>query len=145
MGVLSNRQFQLKVRAGGASRDVNTKEEAPASGGYVSTPAGESRMRGRVTAGVVGRHLDRISGNGGYQGGWPAKEGGNRVTYLDHSRRVLSAGLAVGLGHAYGQESVYLPNRANPYPKTKELTGEAADYIRNARVNGSNYPKPKRP
>lgn len=148
MGVLSNRQFHDRVRAeGGASRDIHSLQEAPSSGGFVSTPGSErTHTDEEFTPHAVGAHLKEARANKGtgYQGGWENREAPERPFYLDHSRRTLSVGLAVGLGHVYGQDSVYAPRHpaaraSGGYIKMNSAL--AKQVIAETRVNGSNYPK----
>lgn len=110
MSRVSDEQFAHLANTGGASRRVITREEAPKSGVYVSTPDLEQRYDHNVTAKDVAEHRQRILNTRGakgvqFQGGWPED---GRV-YLDHSinAKHLSNGFVLARPDRWDQKSMY--------------------------------------
>lgn len=67
---MSGEEFALRTNDGGASRRVDTAEEGPAKGYYVSTPEVAQEHGRAVTAADARAHRESLRGKRGYQGGW---------------------------------------------------------------------------
>lgn len=134
MGHLSADQFAAQVNAGGASRMLHTREEAPGGGAAQGTFAvglqgHEQRFAHPVARQEVQEHEQRLlsdptlsSDPDAMQGGWP-KSG---KVYLDASRQVAGRRQAMTLGRQNKQIAVYDMEKGDDVYANRQRASHAA-------------------